>query len=53
MTWFVRATGHEPSPEIAICRDFLKEEWATNGPPRARKGVNRDNTADRFTGKKP
>ena len=31
MTWFVRATGHELSPEIAICRDFAEEEWATKG----------------------
>jgi hypothetical protein len=31
MTWFIRATGHDLSPEIAICRDFSKEEWATTG----------------------
>ncbi len=32
MTWFVRATGHKLSSEIAICRYFSREEWATNGP---------------------
>ena len=31
MTWFVRATGHELSPEIAICRGFSKKGRATNG----------------------
>jgi hypothetical protein len=51
MTWFVRATGHEPSSEIAICRHFSKEEWATNGPQRPRKGVSRDNTTGRFARK--
>jgi hypothetical protein len=37
MTWFVRATGHGLSPEIAICRYFSKEEWAANGPQRLAK----------------
>ena len=49
MTWFVRATGHELSPEIAI----RKVEWATNGPQRPRKGFNRDNATGRFAGKRP
>src|SRR5438309_8264814 len=31
MTWFVRATGHELSPEISICRGFSKKGRATNG----------------------
>jgi hypothetical protein len=51
MTWLIRATDHEVSLETAICRDFSKREWATNGPQRPRKGVSRDNIKGRFAGK--
>ncbi len=51
MTWFICATGHEFNPQIVICRDFSKEEWATIGPQRPRKRLSRDNATGNLQGK--